>query len=95
MDVRIALKRNAPRSLWSITGLIILLTPLANIVADHPWRKPKPGVLLQAVSDLGLDPARCAILGDKISDIDAGAAARIGLRVTHRAALCQNGWTIL
>jgi histidinol phosphatase-like enzyme len=63
------------------------LTPLANIVADHPWRKPKPGVLLQAVSDLGLDPARCAILGDKISDIDAGAAAGIGLRVTHRAAL--------
>src|SRR5262249_6662606 len=48
---------------------------------DHPWRKPKPGMLLQAASDLGLDPARCAILGDKMSDMEAGAAAGIGLRV--------------
>ena len=48
---------------------------------DHPWRKPKPGTLLQAASDLGLDLARCAILGDKMSDMEAGAAAGIGLRV--------------
>jgi D-glycero-D-manno-heptose 1,7-bisphosphate phosphatase len=48
---------------------------------DHPWRKPKPGMLLQAISDLALDPARCAILGDRMSDIEAGAAAGIGLRV--------------
>ena len=32
---------------------------------DQPWRKPKPGMLLQAASDLGLDPAHCAILGIK------------------------------
>ena len=38
-------------------------------------------MLLQAVSDLVLDPARCVILGDKMSDIDAGSAAGIGLRV--------------
>jgi D-glycero-D-manno-heptose 1,7-bisphosphate phosphatase len=58
--------------------------PLDGIGAyrcDHPWRKPKPGMLLQAVSDLGLDPARCTILGDKMSDMEAGAAAGIGLRV--------------
>jgi len=48
---------------------------------DHPWRKPKPGMILQAVLDLGLDPARCAILGDKISHMEAGAEAGIGLRV--------------
>jgi D-glycero-D-manno-heptose 1,7-bisphosphate phosphatase len=48
---------------------------------DHPWRKPKPGMLLQAVSDLGLDPPLCAIVGDKMSDMEAGAAAGIGLRV--------------
>jgi D-glycero-D-manno-heptose 1,7-bisphosphate phosphatase len=48
---------------------------------DHPWRKPKPGMLLQAASDLGLDLARCAILGDKMSDIEAGASAGIGLRI--------------
>jgi D-glycero-D-manno-heptose 1,7-bisphosphate phosphatase len=48
---------------------------------DHPWRKPNPGMILQAVADLALDPARCAIVGDKISDIEAGAAAGLGLRI--------------
>jgi histidinol phosphatase-like enzyme len=41
----------------------------------------QPGMLLQAMSDLGLDSARCTILGDKMSDIEASAAAGIGLRV--------------
>jgi D-glycero-D-manno-heptose 1,7-bisphosphate phosphatase len=48
---------------------------------DHPWRKPKPGMLLQAASDLKLDPGRCAIIGDKMSDMEAGATAGIGLRI--------------
>jgi D-glycero-D-manno-heptose 1,7-bisphosphate phosphatase len=48
---------------------------------DHPWRKPHPGMLLQAAADLALDLARCALVGDKISDIEAGAAAGIGLRI--------------
>ena len=48
---------------------------------DHPWRKPGPGMILQAASDLGLDLGRSAILGDKLSDIEAGAAAGIGLRI--------------
>jgi len=48
---------------------------------DHPWRKPNPGMILRAVSDLGLDPAQSVILGDKMSDIEAGAAAGIGLRI--------------
>jgi D-glycero-D-manno-heptose 1,7-bisphosphate phosphatase len=54
---------------------------VGEYLRDHPWRKPKPGMILQAVSDLGLDPAQSAILGDKMSDIEAGAAAGIGLRV--------------
>jgi D-glycero-D-manno-heptose 1,7-bisphosphate phosphatase len=48
---------------------------------DHPWRKPNPGMILQAVSDLDLDPVQSAILGDQMSDIEAGAAAGIGLRI--------------
>jgi D-glycero-D-manno-heptose 1,7-bisphosphate phosphatase len=48
---------------------------------DHPWRKPNPGMILQAVSDLSLDPAQSVIVGDKMSDIEAGAAAAIGLRI--------------
>ena len=48
---------------------------------DHPWRKPNPGMILQAMSDLSLDPAQSVIVGDKMSDIEAGAAAGIGLRI--------------
>jgi D-glycero-D-manno-heptose 1,7-bisphosphate phosphatase len=48
---------------------------------DHPWRKPNPGMILQAASDLGLDLARSAIMGDSMSDIEAGAAAGVGLRI--------------
>jgi D-glycero-D-manno-heptose 1,7-bisphosphate phosphatase len=48
---------------------------------DHPWRKPNPGMILQAARDLGLDLARSAIMGDSMSDIEAGAAAGVGLRV--------------
>jgi beta-phosphoglucomutase-like phosphatase (HAD superfamily) len=44
-------------------------------------------MLLQAVSDLGLDPARCAISGDKISDIEAGAAAGIARRFSSGRAM--------
>jgi D-glycero-D-manno-heptose 1,7-bisphosphate phosphatase len=48
---------------------------------DHPWRKPNPGMILQAACDLGLDLARSAIMGDSMSDIEAGARAGVGLRV--------------
>jgi D-glycero-D-manno-heptose 1,7-bisphosphate phosphatase len=48
---------------------------------NHPWRKPNPGMLLQAIVDLRLDPSLCAIVGDKSSDMEAGAAAGIGVRV--------------
>ena len=48
---------------------------------DHAWRKPKPGMILQAAADLNLDLPRSALLGDKISDIEAGASAGIPLRI--------------
>ena len=42
-------------------------------------------MILQAVSDLRLDPARCVIVGDQMSDIEAGTAAGLGLRIcSHR-----------
>jgi D-glycero-D-manno-heptose 1,7-bisphosphate phosphatase len=45
---------------------------------DHPWRKPQPGMILQAVQDLSLDADQCWMIGDQDRDIVAGAAA--GLR---------------
>ena len=58
---------------------------------EHPWRKPNPGMILQAIFDFKLDPARCAIVGDKMSDIEAGAAAGLGLRILVASRPCQNG----
>lgn len=48
---------------------------------DHPWRKPRPGMILQAASDLDLDLPASAIIGDTLSDMQAGASAGVGLRI--------------
>ncbi len=45
--------------------------------ADHPGRKPNPGMLLQAATDLSLDLGKSWLVGDKLSDIEA--AERAGL----------------
>jgi beta-phosphoglucomutase-like phosphatase (HAD superfamily) len=46
----------------------------------HPWREPDPEMILQAVAELGLEPGRCAIAGDQVSDVEAHAATGLGLR---------------
>jgi len=46
--------------------------------ADHPDRKPKPGMILRAIADLDIDPAGSFLIGDKDSDIEA--ATRAGIR---------------
>jgi D-glycero-D-manno-heptose 1,7-bisphosphate phosphatase len=47
-------------------------------VAAHPWRKPNPGMLLEAADRMKLDLSRSWIVGDRAHDLAAGAAA--GLR---------------
>lgn len=42
---------------------------------DCGCRKPKPGSLYRAARDLGLDLERSFLVGDKISDLEAGQAA--------------------
>lgn len=42
---------------------------------DHPWRKPNPGMLLQAARDMELDLSRCWMIGDQARDVEAGRAA--------------------
>jgi len=44
-------------------------------VDAHPWRKPNPGMILAAADEMNLDLARSWIVGDKTSDLAAGAAA--------------------
>jgi D-glycero-D-manno-heptose 1,7-bisphosphate phosphatase len=53
--------------------------------ADHGWRKPAPGMFLQAASDFDLNLARCIAVGDRMSDIEAAAAAGIELRILVQA----------
>jgi D-glycero-D-manno-heptose 1,7-bisphosphate phosphatase len=48
---------------------------------DHPWRKPRPGMILQAATDLDLDLSASAVIGDTVADMQAGAAAGIALRI--------------
>lgn len=48
---------------------------------DHPWRKPRPGMILQAAAELGLDLSRSCLIGDKLSDIEAAAAAGVPERI--------------
>jgi hypothetical protein len=87
----IVLKRRARRSPASITAPYHPLHGIGEYRREHPWRKPNPGMILQAIVDFRLDPARCAIVGDKMSDIEAGAAAGLGLRILVASRPCQNG----
>jgi histidinol-phosphate phosphatase family protein len=38
-------------------------------------RKPAPGLILRAAERLGVDPARCVVIGDIGSDVEAARAA--------------------
>ena len=38
-------------------------------------RKPAPGLVTEACAELGVDPARCVVVGDVAADVDAGTAA--------------------
>jgi D-glycero-D-manno-heptose 1,7-bisphosphate phosphatase len=44
-------------------------------IAAHPWRKPKPGMILAAAERMNLDLSRSWIVGDKAEDLATGAAA--------------------
>jgi len=48
-------------------------------------RKPGPGMLLQAARELSLDLGDSVIVGDRLSDVQAGRAAGIGHCVLVRS----------
>nr|WP_217437001.1 D-glycero-beta-D-manno-heptose 1,7-bisphosphate 7-phosphatase [Serratia fonticola] len=47
-------------------------------------RKPQPGMLLQAQKELNIDLAASYMVGDKIEDMQAAAAAGVGTKVLVR-----------
>jgi HAD superfamily hydrolase (TIGR01662 family) len=61
-------------------------------------RKPAPGMVKDACAELGVDPARCVVVGDIGADVDAAAAAgAVGVLVptpvTRRSEVAAAGRT--
>ncbi len=50
---------------------------VAQFDVDCDCRKPRPGMLLRAIREMDLDPARSAMIGDKPSDVEAARAAGV------------------
>lgn len=52
-------------------------------------RKPKPGMLLRAIESLDIDPRASFLVGDRLSDLEAGRAAGVG-----RCFLVRTGYPL-
>lgn len=50
---------------------------VAPYARESYWRKPNPGMVLEAVQRLRLDPAQSAFLGDQPRDMEAAAAGGV------------------
>jgi len=50
---------------------------IAKYCRESFWRKPNPGMVLDAIQQLHLDPARSAFLGDTLRDMEAARAGGI------------------
>jgi D-glycero-D-manno-heptose 1,7-bisphosphate phosphatase len=56
---------------------------------EHPWRKPSPGMVLTAASELGLDLARSWAVGDTPRDLEAARSA--GIPASRTILLATSG----
>jgi D-glycero-D-manno-heptose 1,7-bisphosphate phosphatase len=50
------------------------LGTVAEYATEHDWRKPRPGMVLDAASEYGLDLNSSWMVGDKLRDCQAGKA---------------------
>lgn len=75
-----------------ITELLIMgISVIGIYVCTHHWdenclcRKPKPGMILQSISDYELDTNKIVYIGDELKDIEAATNAGIaGIRLTDQ-----------
>lgn len=51
---------------------------------DCDCRKPKFGMLLQAIKELKIDPTQSIMVGDKVEDLKAGIGAKVKMNVLVR-----------
>lgn len=52
---------------------------------DCDCRKPRPGMLLQAIREFGIDPRQSLMVGDKAADMQAAQAAGIARKILVRS----------
>ena len=50
---------------------------VAEYAVDCDCRKPKPGLILQAIAEYDIDPDKSFLIGDKRRDVEAAEAAGI------------------
>jgi len=62
-------------------------TIAAYRVADHPDRKPNPGMILRGLLDFDVEVGRAALIGDKASDVEAAGRAGIAARLFDGGSL--------
>ncbi|HEY1889198.1 MAG TPA: D-glycero-beta-D-manno-heptose 1,7-bisphosphate 7-phosphatase [Steroidobacteraceae bacterium] len=63
--------------------------PVARYRVDCDCRKPKPGMLRRAIQALDVEPGASFLVGDRLSDIEAGRATGVG-----RCFLVRTGYTL-
>ena len=63
--------------------------PVERYRVDCDCRKPKPGMLTRAIRVLDIDASASFIVGDRLSDIEAGRAAGVG-----RCFLVRTGYPL-
>lgn len=62
---------------------------------ESEFRKPAPGMLLQAQRELGIDMHRSILIGDKSSDMAAGRAAGVGTLLHFRGEHAEDDTTVI
>lgn len=62
---------------------------VVEFAKDSSWRKPAPGMLLQASVDLNLDLCQSLMVGDKLSDLAAGKAAGCRTALVRTGCGCK------
>lgn len=60
---------------------------LGHYKTDSSFRKPGPGMILEAAQEFSVDLAKSVLLGDKESDIEAGVNAGIGCNLLYCPSL--------
>ena len=56
---------------------------------DSLDRKPSPGMIYKALKEFNIDPSKSLLVGDKVSDIEAGISSNIGKTIYYGTDICS------